>query len=93
MKFLEDLQNSDAATKRKWLVFFTVCAMAVIIFAWVSYFNALVMPAAAPSAPDQSFTFGQTLRAGLGVLWQSTFTGIKNFGKIFTASRTYQISP
>ncbi len=38
-KWIENIQNSDEATKKKWLMGLSVISMAIIIGLWLIYLN------------------------------------------------------
>ena len=38
-KWIENIQNSDEATKKKWLMGLSVTSMAIIIGIWLIYLN------------------------------------------------------
>ncbi len=70
--FIKNIQNSDDATKRKWLVIFSGGTMALVIALWLFSFSALA-PApegakAARAAPEKPGIW-KTFAAGVSVIW------------------------
>ncbi len=93
MEFIKDLQNSGPGRKRKWLLGLSVLAVFLVLFGWAAYFTSSVLPARSPSVSDQSFGFRETFAAGLAVVRDSALAGLRSLGRIWSAPRTYQISP
>jgi len=70
--FIQELQNSDNATKRKWLVILSSFTMGIVVVAWVLWMGAVIPGAgreaiarAEPARPGVL----QTLAAGVSVIW------------------------
>ncbi len=95
--FLNKLRMADSATKRRWLVGLSFAAALIVVFAWGQYFNSLVLPPSAVQGgvPDQgqTFTFGQTLRAGLGVIWERVLASFHNLGTMLFSPKSYPVTP
>ena len=93
---MQRLQSADERTKKRWVIILSAVAMVVIVFIWLKYFNTLVQPGGwdTPSAEtEESFSFWQTMKAGLGVLYDKAAGGIQGLGNILQAPRDYLIKP
>lgn len=93
--FLRKIQEGDEAAKRRWLVASSLVAMALVVFVWLNYFNALVQPAGTPPPPDgvQGLTFWQTFKAGLKIVAQGIGGEIKSLWGAVRAPKSYNIQP
>lgn len=86
--FIEKLRGSEEHIKRRWLFLISGISMVVIVFFWMKYFNSLVQPIGAPQQAEQnteqSFTFWDTFKAGLGTIMG---TAGKTFNSMINAIR------
>ncbi|HUX36019.1 MAG TPA: hypothetical protein VMV71_03240 [Candidatus Paceibacterota bacterium] len=84
--FIEKLRGSEEYIKRRWLFLISGISMVVIVFLWIKYFNLMVAPSdtqpqQAEQNTEQSFTFWDTFKAGLGTIMgtaEKTFNSIIN---------------
>lgn len=97
--FLKKIQTGDEGTKRLWLILFSGIAMILVVFFWIKYFNSIAQPVEQPQQQEsaqeagQSFSFWQTLKAGIGVIFQSIAdTFHYTFNKILEP-KSYIIKP
>jgi hypothetical protein len=94
-QFIKKLQESDEATKRRWLIASTVIVMVIVIFVWFKYFNAIIQfgggSASAAEAPHASFW--ETMGRGVANVAGAIMNGIRRLGGILAAPRTYIIRP
>jgi hypothetical protein len=97
--FLEKLQSSDEATKQRWLVGSAAVIMAIVVFLWLAYFNALVVgPKDAASGSDirtgsTGATFFGTMKNGISVIYNGFWAKLRAFGNILEQPREYIIKP
>ena len=71
-EFIREIQISDDATKRKWLVIFSGSTMLVVVAVWVMWMGAVIpgagLEAVAKAEPERPGVF-KTLAAGVSVIW------------------------
>jgi len=81
-KFIDNLQKSDEATKKKWLVVLSILSMMVIIALWLVYLNLTVpkMPPVgeSPKIEEQKAGFFETLKAGFNSVFNQIRDRTKN---------------
>lgn len=96
IKFLEKLQSSSEATKRKWMFATTLVIMVLVIYVWLAYFNNLVggfNQSETATAPQGSFTFWQSMKNGTAVIYQTFNDKLHAFGQILASPREYIVNP
>ncbi len=94
MSFLENLQNSDAGRKRRWLVGLSAVSMVVVIIIWLTYFDALVKPdLSAETGEEQSFSFFSTLKNGAAKFAAGIEAQLGGLTQVFKKSKNYRIVP
>lgn len=93
--FLEKLQSSDESTKRRWMFGSTVIVMVIVVYVWLAYFNNLVgsFNEQQPAAPEAGFTFWQTMKGGMAVIYQTFVRELEALGMILKAPREYIVNP
>lgn len=70
-KFFSKLQDSDEATRRRWLVLLSGASMIIVITLWISYVNLIVEPVGREEKIAESRIepgFAEVMRAGLTVV-------------------------
>lgn len=70
--FLKKLQSLDESAKQKVLIGATAVIMAIVVFAWITYFNNLMIPSLQAQGVSSTVTAAPTL-ASSGGFW-SNFT-------------------
>lgn len=95
MGFLEKLQDSDESVKKRWLVVLSAIAMLIIVFVWAKYFASITQPAGSIGRETSSdgFSFWETMRTGMSVLWEKFMSVVRALGGLLGASRNYEIKP
>ncbi len=96
MDFLKRLQESDENIKRRWLILSSAVMMIFIVFIWLNYFNTLVQQAGAPAPTEQAehgLTFWQTLKSGLGIVFQSIKANVSAWFEMLRSPKSYSIQP
>jgi hypothetical protein len=93
--FLGKLQNADESVKKRWLVALSAVSMLVIIVVWLKYFAFLTRPAGSlgQERAGSDFSFWETMKTGLAVLWDELLAALRGVGRILGASRNYIIKP
>ena len=90
--FLEELQALSEPTKFKVLVVATIMVMAVVLYLWLGYFNAIV----ADNQPQQNSAgpgFAQNVKAGMAAI-VSDFANIPHWiAGLFQNPKQYTIHP
>ena len=93
--FIEKLRGSEEHIKRRWLFLFSGISMVVIVFLWMKYFNSLVQPIRAPKQAEQnaeqSFTFWDTFKAGLGTVMGTTAKTLNSMINKISQPKSYDI--
>ena len=69
--FIEKLQNSDDAVKKRWLVIMSGLSMIVIIAIWLVYLNNSIQKLGENSPRQSETTFWQVFKTGLQVAGNS----------------------
>lgn len=74
----------------------TLVAMVVVVFVWLSYFNNMVagFSVSQPSEQEETgFTFLQTMKKGLAVIYAGFADKLRWFGEVLNEPREYIIDP
>jgi hypothetical protein len=89
---LENIQNSDEATKKRWLIGVTSVSMVLIISLWLVYIK-FTLESFTSSAQEQKSVVGfwQIFKNGLTIVSQSIKEGIKTIISEITKGRTITI--
>jgi uncharacterized Rmd1/YagE family protein len=90
--FLQKIQNSDEATKKRWLIGATAISMILVIGLWLVYIQSTVK-SIGNNIGDQESTVGfwQIFKNGLVVIFNSVKENIKIIISEITKSRTITI--
>src|SRR5437870_5435072 len=93
--FLERLQLSDEATKRRFVFICTAIAMIVVVYVWFAYFNNMIASQNAPQpvAETSGFTFWQTMKGGMAVIYRAFWAKLNDLSNILQSPREYIIKP
>ena len=96
MGFLAKLQSLDEPSKRRWITVISAFVMVIVIFLWLAYFNAFVVPAkvatTGESAPAGVSLF-DGLRSGSAVIGDGFLRTLRGLGHLFRAPKDYTITP
>jgi uncharacterized Rmd1/YagE family protein len=86
--FLQKIQNSDEATKKRWLIGVTAISMILVIGLWLIYIQSTVK-SIGNNIEDQESTIGfwQIFKNGLVVVFNSVKENIKIIISEITKSR------
>lgn len=91
-ELLKKIQNSDEATKKRWLIGATAVSMVLIIGLWLVYIKFTVEPFTSSAQERESVVrFWQIFKNGLTVTGELIWDGIKNFVLKITGERTITI--
>ncbi len=91
-KYLEKIQNSDEATKKRWLVAATAVSMIIVIGFWFVYINYTTKPAVENTAVQTpNIGFWQIFKNGLAVIYQSLKEKVQIIFSEITKSRTINV--
>ncbi len=94
LNFLKKLQASDEGVKQRWLIASSAILMAIVIFLWLGYFNALIQPVNAPPPTESAdLSFWQTFKTGLGIISENIKSEIKSWLGILKSPKDYIIQP
>lgn len=90
--FLQKIQNSDEATKKRWLIGATAISMILVIGLWLVYIQSTV-ESIGNNIEDQESTIGfwQIFKNGLVVFFNSVKENIKIIISEVTKSRTITV--
>ena len=90
--FLQKIQNSDEATKKRWLIGATAISMILVIGLWLVYIQSTVK-SIGNNIEDQESTVGfwQIFKNGLVVVFNSVKENIKIIISEITKSRTITV--
>ena len=81
---LKQIQESNEATKKKWLIIMTAVAIIIIISLWLVYINYSIKSvnngSMAVEAEKSETGFLEIFKKGLGVVGNSAKEKIKNWG-------------
>ena len=90
--FLQKIQNSDEATKKRWLIGATAISMILVISLWLVYIQSTVK-SIGDNIKDQESTIGfwQIFKNGLVIVFNSVKENIKIIISEITKSRTITI--
>lgn len=81
---LKQIQESDEATKKKWLIIMTAAAMVIVIGLWLVYINYSIKSVdndiAEINLEKSETAFLEVFKKGLSVVGSSVKEKIKNFG-------------
>lgn len=96
--FIEKLRGSEEHIKKRWLFLISAISMAVIVFFWMKYFNSFVAPAGtqqrqAEQNTEQSFTFWDTFKAGLGTVMEAAGKNLNFIVNKIGQPKSYDIKP
>lgn len=93
--FLEKIQNADESVKKRWLVVLSAIAMLIIVAVWAKYFALITQPSGNIGRENAGgeFSFWETMKTGVSVLWGKLWGALQGLGRIFGASRSYIIKP
>jgi hypothetical protein len=95
--FLKKLQQSDDARKKRWMIASTGLTMVVVIYLWLGYFNNLIADSSMQSAKieesESGFSFGQTMKMGVGSVLDVVQSGFNGVGAFFNQPKEYILEP
>ena len=91
-KFIGKIQNSDEATKKRWLIVSSAIAMVLVISLWLVYIN-WTIKSVGDNIEKQNLEpgFWQIFKTGLNMISESIWNGIKNIVSKITGERTITI--
>lgn len=91
--FLKKIQNSDEATKKRWLIGATAVSMILVIGLWTIYINSAIKfaPESAKNQEEPIIGFWQIFKNGSMVILNSIKENVKNIISEITKSRTITI--
>ncbi|MDP3015351.1 MAG: hypothetical protein Q8N28_03020 [bacterium] len=91
-KFIGKIQNSDEATKKRWLIVSSAIAMVLVISLWLVYIN-WTIKAVGDNVGKQDMEpgFWQIFKTGLKVAGESAWNGVKNSVSKITGERIITI--
>ncbi|MEK7635836.1 MAG: hypothetical protein AAB405_01970 [Patescibacteria group bacterium] len=69
--FIEKLQNSDDAVKKRWLVIMSGLSMIIVIAIWLVFLNNLMQRHGENSSGQSETTFWQVFKTGLQIAGNS----------------------
>lgn len=90
INFIRELQNSDEATKKRWLIILSGVSMVVVVGIWLVYFNwslEKISPAQQQAAVETS-----GIKETLGDLKATLDNGITAIKDQLSRSKSYDIS-
>ncbi len=98
-KFIEKIQNSDEATKKRWLIGTSVVSMVFIITLWLVYIGFIIKPIDGEEVSISTNEFWPIFKNGLIIaqveigklatqLWNIVLVQIKNIISIIMNERT-----
>jgi len=91
-KFLNNIQNSDEATKKRWLIGASAISMVLVISLWLVYMKFSFESLANTNQNNESsIGFWQIFKTGLKVTSTSIWHEIKNFISKIIRERTITI--
>lgn len=64
-KFIEKIQNSDEAAKKRWLIGASVVSMVFIITLWLAYIGFIIKPMDFQKSPNSADEFWPIFKNGL----------------------------
>ncbi len=74
----------------------TLVIMIVVVYVWLAYFNNLVGSFNQPepaSTPGGGFTFWQSMKNGVAIIYETFSEKIRSFGQILETPREYIVNP
>lgn len=91
-KYLSKIQNSDEATKKRWLIASSAVAMILVIGLWLIYIN-WTIKSIGDNIEKQNAEpgFWQIFKTGLKVVCKSAWNNIENIVSKITAERVITI--
>lgn len=91
-KYLKKIQNSDEATKKRWLIVSSAIAMVLVISLWLVYIN-WTIKSVGDNVEKQNLEpgFWQIFKTGLKVAGESAWDGVKNSVSKITGERIITI--
>ncbi len=81
-KFLENIQNSDETTKKRWLIGMTAVSMIIIVSLWLIYMKSTLGIVSRPENQETSVGFWQIFKNGLSIVSNSIKENVKLIGQI-----------
>ncbi len=87
---LNNIQNSDEITKKRWLIASSAVAMVLVVSLWLIYINNAIQPADNNiniEKQESEIGFFQIFKNGLNVAGESIWGGAKNFILKITGER------
>lgn len=98
-KFLNNIQNSDEAVKKRWLLGASAVSMVFIITLWIVYIGFIIKPMDSEGSPKSTGEFWPIFKNGLFIagaelggfasrLWNLTVVQIKNIVSVIMRERT-----
>ncbi len=91
--FITKIQNSDEATKKRWLIGTTAIAMVFVVGLWLIYINWAMKSINNVGVQESSTGFWQILKTGFIVVFDSIKETIKIFTSKIFSERTIIIEP
>ncbi len=98
-RFIEKIQNSDEAIKKRWLIGASAASMIIVITVWLLYISFVIKPVGNQESPSADGQFWPIFKNGLvivgselknlnGRVWDMTKNQIKNLISIIMTERT-----
>ena len=75
--FIQNLQNSDEPTRKKWLIILTAVTMVIVIGFWSVYINYRIQDVNALEAQKDAPSFSEVFNSGLKILGAETMSKFK----------------
>lgn len=86
--FLRRIQNSDEATKKKWLIGASAVSMILVVGLWLIYIQSTIKVITNQTEEESVIGFWQVLKNGLRVIFHSIKDNIKTIISEINKSRT-----
>lgn len=93
-ELIENIQNSDEATKKRWLIASSAVTMILVVSLWLIYINHSIQPAGNNINIEQQESgigFWQIFKNGLNIVGESIWSNTKNFVLKITGERVITI--
>ncbi|MDP3999804.1 MAG: hypothetical protein Q8P76_04445 [bacterium] len=75
--FIQNLQDADEPTRKKWLIIFTAITMVIVIAFWSVYISYRIQDVNALEAQKDSPSFSEIFNSGLKILGAETMSKFK----------------
>lgn len=95
--FIEELQALDESVKRRILTVSTIVVVAVVAYAWIGYFNSLVVgsseQATAVATTPTATVPGPTVQGDSQSFWQGMENDMADIGNTLRGPGQYSVKP